>query len=240
MSNITIVSKIRFLAGLAPVILLLVGPILALAFSAFGSIPSTMKENQLAALGYAQGLDAALYQMEWGRTQSDGSQIVMDQQRRFADLLDSATHHVYTAEQGEKLEALAQAAKPTLDAFRSADPHDEAENAKMRDLHTMVTALLNADEAAIDSLSDAANGSARRFAALVIIAGIVLPMACFAVIWRFTAAMRTDLRAIRTQIERLAESSGAKDPSIAPALEAIDQAVTRLGFPKPNPMLAVQ
>ncbi len=238
MSNITIVSKVRFFAGLAPVILLLVSPILALAFSAFGSIPSTMKENQLAALGYAQGLDAALYKMEWGRTQSDGSQIVLDQQRRFADLLDSAAHHLYTAEQREKLEALAQAAKPTLDTFRGADPHDEAENARMRDLHTLVSDLLNADEAAIDIFSDAANGSARRFIVLVIIAGIVLPMVCFAAIWRFTALMRSDLRTIRTQLEWVEERSGAKDPSIAAALEAIDQAATRLGFPKPNPMLA--
>ena len=110
MANITIVSKIRLLAGIAPLVLLIVCPFVSLAFSAFGNIPATIKENQLASINYANGMDAALYKMEWGRTQPESAQIIVDQQRRFADMLDSAARNVYTAEQREKLQTLAQAA----------------------------------------------------------------------------------------------------------------------------------
>jgi hypothetical protein len=238
MANVTVVSKIRFLAGIAPVILLIVSPLLALALVAFGNIPADIKDEQLAATKYAEGLDAALYKMEWGRTQPDGVQIIVDQQRRFADYLDSAVHHVYTAEQHDRLGALVQAAKPTLDAFRHADPHDEVMNARMRDLHTAVTELENADEAALDQFSDAAKSRARQLLAIVIIAGVLVPMVCFALLWRLTQSTRADLRTIRTEFESVAENPVAKEPSIAHAIEAIDQALTRLGFPKPNPMLA--
>ena len=87
---------------------------------------------------YAQGMDAALYKMEWGRLQPESAQIIVDQQRRFADYLDSSVHHVYTDEQRDKIGAIAQAAKVRLDDFRHSDPHDEVMNAKMRDLHIMV------------------------------------------------------------------------------------------------------
>jgi hypothetical protein len=238
MANITIVSKIRLLAGIAPLVLLIVCPFASLAFSAFGNIPATIKENQLAAINYANGLDAALYKMEWGRSQPESAQIIVDQERRFADMLDSAAHNLYTTDQREKLHTLAQAAKPTLDAFRHADPRDEVENAKMRDLHMMVTNLLNADEAALDQYSDLTMNNARQFIVLIIIAGILLPIVCYAVIWRFTETVRTDLRTIRKRLEKIEELPAAKDPAIAPEIEVIDQTLTRLGFPKPNPMLA--
>jgi hypothetical protein len=238
MAKVTIVSKIRFLAGIAPTILLIVSPILALALLEFGNVPSTLRDEQLTALKYAQGVDAALYKMEWGRYQPDGPQIILDQQRRFADLLDSAVHRVYTPEQRDKLGALAQAAKPTLDAFRHADPHDEVENAKMRDLHNMITDLENADEAAIDQYADAVRSQAHMFIALAIIAGVVIPIVCFAIVWRMTQSVRLELRAIRGELERIAENPAAKESSMAPAIEGIDQALERLGFPKPNPMLA--
>jgi hypothetical protein len=238
MANVTVVSKIRFLAGIAPVILLIVSPIVALAFLEFGNVPSTIRDEQLAAIKYAQGLDAALYKMEWGRTQPDGVQIVVDQQRRFADFLDSAAHHVYTAAQRAKLEALAQAAKPALDTFRHADPHDEVMNARMRDLHTMVTELENADEAALDQFSEAVKSQAHLFIALAIIAGVAIPIVCFAVLWWMTQSLRADLRVIRAELERIAESPAAKEPSTARAIDGIDQTLARLGFPKPDPMLA--
>jgi hypothetical protein len=238
MANITIVSKIRLLAGIAPLVLLIVCPFASLAFSAFGNIPATIKENQLASINYANGMDAALYKMEWGRTQPESTQIIVDQQRRFADMLDSAARNLYTADQREKLQTLAQAAKPTLDTFRHADPRDEAENAKMRDLHMMVTNLLNADEAALDQYSDLTINRARQFIVLIVISGVLLPIVCYAVIWRFTETVRTDLRTMRAQLEKVEEQPGVKDPAIAPEIDAIDQTLTRMGFPKPNPMLA--
>lgn len=236
MSNITIITKLRFLAGIAPVVLLIVAPLLAVAFSAFGRIPSTMMDNEIAALRYAQGLDVALYKMEWGRTQPDGAQIVLDQQRRFADLMDSAARHVSTSDQRDKLAALAQAAKPTLDALRTADPHDEAVNSRMRDLHSKVSDLTNADDAALARLAASSESQARQFIVLALIAGVLLPLVCYAVIWRLTEAIRTDLQAIRRSLEKLTERP--TDASTAPDVQEIDQALTQLGFPKPNPMLA--
>lgn len=238
MANVTVVSKIRFLAGLMLVVLLIASPILALALLEFGNIPSSIRDEQIAAIKYAEGIDAALYKMEWGRYQPDGVQIIVDQQRRFADYLDSASGHIYTAEQRAKLDALAQAAKPTLDAFRHADPHDEVMAAKMRDLHATVTEVENADDAALEEYSDAARARARQLIALVIIAGVVVPAICFALLLGLTKSLRGDLRAMRTEMETVAENPLAKEPSIARAFEALDRALTRLGFPKPNPMLA--
>jgi hypothetical protein len=234
MSKVTITSKIRFLAGLAPVILLIVIPIIALEFWAFGSLPSSIKENQLAAVRYAEGLDSSLYKMEWGKTQPDGPEIVIDQQRRFADLLDYAARHLYTSEQRDSIQALAAAAKPTLDAFRHSDPHDEAVNKKMRDLHTLVTNLQNADEAALDQFSESTKAEARQFVIMALIAGLLLPMVCFIVIWRLTSGLRTDLREIRAQLERGSEPGAARNA----AFESINLTVTRMGYPKPNPMLS--
>ena len=127
MANVTVVSKIRFLAGIAPVILLIASPLLALAFLEFGNVPSDLRDEQLAALKYAQGLDAALYKMEWGRTnpmacKSSSTSSAASPTSSIPRSIMSTPH-----EQRAKLGALAQAAKPTLDAFRHADPHDEVD-----------------------------------------------------------------------------------------------------------------
>jgi hypothetical protein len=236
MSNITVITKLRFLAGIAPVVLLIVGPLLAVAFSAFGNIPSMMADNEIAAIRYAQGIDVALYKMEWGRTQPDGAQIVLDQQRRFADLIDSAARHVFTADQRDKITALAQAAKPTLDALRTADPRDESINSRMRDLHSKVSDLLNADDAAIARFAANSQNQARQFIVLVLIACVLLPLVCYAVIWRLTQGIRDDLQAMRQNLEKFSQHTGQPPP--APELQEIDQELTRLGFPRPNPMLA--
>lgn len=238
MANLTVVSKVRFFAGIAPVVLLVASPVLALAFLQFGNIPADIKDDQVASIKFAEGMDAALYKMEWGRAQPDAAQIIVDQQRRFADYLDSAVHHVYTDEQRDKIGALAREAKLTLDAFRHADPHDDVINAKMRDLHAMVSDLESADEAGLEQYADAARSRARQLAAVVIVTGILIPMVCFVVLWWLTQPMRGDLRAIRDAIENVKETPMAAEPSIASAIETIDQALNRQGFLKPNPMLA--
>lgn len=238
MANITVVSRIRFLAGIVPVILLIASPLLALAFLQFGEIPADIRDENVAAIKYAQGMDAALYKMEWGRMQPDGAQIIVNQQRRFADYLDSAVHHVYTDEQRDKIAAIAQAAKPRLDEFRHADPHDEVMNAKIRDLHVLVSDLQSSDDAALDRYADTASRRARQLVAIVIVVGILIPLTCFALLWRQTQSVRLDLRTMRTGLETIAENPAVKEASIAHVIEAIDQALTRQGFPKPNPMLA--
>jgi flagellar biosynthesis/type III secretory pathway M-ring protein FliF/YscJ len=236
MANITVVSKIRFLAGIAPAILLITSPLMALAFLAFGNIPSDIKEEQVDAFKYAEAADSALYKMEWGRYQPDGVQIIVDQQRRFADVLDSAAHHLYTDQQRAKLDALANEAKPTLDAFRHADPHDDVMIAKMRDLHTMVSDLENADDAALDEYSNAVKTRAHELVAVAIIAGVIVPLICFGLIWQLSADVRADLRAMRSELENAADLP--KEPAISRTIEVFDQVLARLGFPKPNPMLA--
>ncbi len=238
MAKVAAVSKIRLVAGIAPVILLIASPLLALAFLQFGNIPSDLQDEHLSAIKYAQGLDAALYRMEWGRTQPDGAQIVVDQQRRFAEYLDSAVHHVYTAEQRDKIGELAQTAKPTLDAYRHSDPHDEVMNGKMRDLHVMVSELENADEAALEQYSEAAKGRAHQLLAIVLVTGILIPMTCFALVWRLSQAMRADLRTIRNELDSLGDNPAARETSIARSIVAMDQALVKLGYPKPNPMFA--
>ncbi len=51
--------------------------------------------------------------------------------------------------------------------------------------------------------------------------------------------MRMELRTIRTEVEICHGRSGREGiPVLARMIGAIDQALTRLGFPKPNPMLA--
>ena len=81
--------------GLAPLVLLIASPLLALAFIQYGNIPADIKDEQVSAIKYADGLDAALYKMEWGRFQPDGVQIIVDQQRRFADY-STQRHIIFT------------------------------------------------------------------------------------------------------------------------------------------------
>ena len=238
MARITVITKIRFLAAVAPVVMLVAAPILALSFLGFGRLPDWMNNNEIAALRYAQGLNEALYKMEWGRTQPDGAQIVLDQQRRFAEMLDSAAQTAYTAGQRRSIDTLAGAAKPILDAFRKADPRDQSVDAGMRKLHVMVTDLLNADESALDGLAERSRARAREFAVLTVIATVLVPWICFALLFRIAGDTRAALREIRGRIESLAGRPEALAEGVQRELREIDAALDRLGFPKPNPMLA--
>ena len=94
MNNLTIVTKIRFIAAIAPAILLLAAAAIAGAFHVFGTAPREIYENEYAAARSAQGMENALYKMDWGRTQTDASQIVMDQQRGFISEIEVARQHI--------------------------------------------------------------------------------------------------------------------------------------------------
>ncbi len=238
MSRITIVTKIKFLAAVAPVVMLVAAPILAMAFSAFGGMPAAMQNNEIAALSDAHGIDESLYKMQWGRTQPDGAQIVLDQQRRFADLMDSAATSAYTAEQRSAVNALAAAAKPILDAFRKADPRDPSVEPGMEKLHALVINLINADETALTRVAHAIQSRAREFAILTLIVALVIPWICFAILFRIAGQGRVEMRAIRARVQSLAESPQATAKGVEREIEEIDASLTRLGFPKPNPMLA--
>src|SRR5712671_4674027 len=83
MNQLTIVTKLRLMAAIAPAILLLLALFLAEGFYIFGGIPRSIIDNQYASVRAAEGMDNSLFKMDWGRSQPDGPQIVLDQTRRF-------------------------------------------------------------------------------------------------------------------------------------------------------------
>ena len=103
-NNLTIVTKLRFMAALAPAILLLAAAVIVGAFHFFGGLPGELHENEYAAARAAQGMETALYKMDWGRTQPDASQIVMDQQRGFISEIEIARNHIGSRDQAELIE----------------------------------------------------------------------------------------------------------------------------------------
>ena len=110
------------MAALAPAILLLAAAVIVGAFHFFGGLPGELHENEYAAARAAQGMETALYKMDWGRTQPDASQIVMDQQRGFISEIEIARNHIGSRDQAELIEKIANDARPLFDAMRTASP----------------------------------------------------------------------------------------------------------------------
>ncbi len=65
MNNLTIVTKLRFTAAIAPAILLLAAAVIVGAFHFFGTVPGEIYENEYAAARAAEGMENALYKMDW-------------------------------------------------------------------------------------------------------------------------------------------------------------------------------
>ncbi|HYB92065.1 MAG TPA: hypothetical protein VEC38_13600, partial [Candidatus Binataceae bacterium] len=161
MNRLTIITKLRFAGAIAPALLLLAAPLLALSFYAFGAMPSVMNENEYAAVRAAEGMEAAIYKMDWGRTQPDASQIVLDQGRRLAGLIDSARNHLQTPEQEDRLQKIAEAAQPLIETMRKASPGDDSFEPRLRDLQGLVSELISADDAVLAEAASAAKSQAR-------------------------------------------------------------------------------
>ncbi|MGH7781549.1 MAG: hypothetical protein ACREQR_17180 [Candidatus Binataceae bacterium] len=239
MNRITIITKLRFIAAIAPVILLIASPILALEFYAFGAMPAVLHENQYAALESARGMENALYKMDWGRTQPDGSQIVRDQQRGFVGWIDGARSRASSQAQLDAIEKIAQAANPLFDSMRQAAPGDDSYEPRMRDLQGLVADLISADDAVMLTISDRAEARARVMIILTVVAAVIVPWVCLIAIVRMTAGGGDALREIRHSVENIAERADAASSSeFAKDLGAIDARLAELGYPKPNPMLA--
>src|ERR1035437_10048168 len=66
MNNLTIVTKLRFMAAIAPAILLLAAALIAGAFHGFGTAPREIYENEYAAARAAQGMENAVEEWWWG------------------------------------------------------------------------------------------------------------------------------------------------------------------------------
>jgi hypothetical protein len=234
MNNLTIVTKLRFMAAIAPAILLITAVVIAAALHAFGALPREIHENEYAAARAAQGMETALYKMDWGRTQPDASQIVIDQQRGFISEIEIARQHIGSREQAEKIEKIANDARPLFDALRTASPSDDSLEPKLRDLQATVADLISLDDAALIAVANSAESQARTMVAITIIALVAIPWICFVVIASLTGNLYKELKEIRRRIDDIAEHG----PTPSNDISTLDEALTKLGFPKPNPMLA--
>jgi hypothetical protein len=230
MNNLTIVTRLRFIAALAPAILLIAAAVIAGALYVFGTLPREIHDNEYAAERAAQGMEAALYKMDWGRTQPDASQIVMDQQRGFISEIEIARQHIASREQAELIEKIANDALPLFDA----SPSDDSLEPKIRDLQGKVADLISLDDAAVIAVADRAESQARLMIAITILALVVVPWICFAVIARLSGNLYKELKEMRRRVDDLAEHA----PTPSEDISALDEALTKLGFQKPNPMLA--
>lgn len=222
------------MAAIAPAILLLAAAMIVGAFRFFGTMPGAIHENEDAAARAAAGMENALYKMDWGRTQSDASQIVMDQQRGFISDIEIARQHIGSREQAEKIEKIANDARPLFDALRTASPGDDSLEPRMRDMQGTVADLMSLDDAALIAVASGAESLSRKMIAITIVALIAIPWICFAVIASLTGNLYKELKQMRRHVEALAEHQ----PAAPQDTHALDEALTKLGFPKPNPMLA--
>jgi hypothetical protein len=234
MNNLTIVTKLRFMAAIAPAILLIAAVVIAGAFHLLGALPRELHENENAAARAAQGMETALYKMDWGRTQPDASQIVIDQQRGFISDIEIARQHIGSREQAERIEKIANDARPLFDAMRTASPSDDSLEPKIRDLQGTVADLISLDDAAVLAVANSAESQSRSLIAITIVALVAVPWICFVMIARLSSNLYKELKEMRRRLDDLAEAA----PTASDDINALDQALTKLGFSKPNPMLA--
>jgi hypothetical protein len=234
MNRITIITRMRALAAIAPAILLLVGIAIAGAFYVFGATPELIYETQYMSARAADGMEASLFKMDWGRYQPDGGQIVMDQQRRFVSWVDLARSRADSQAQLDRVQKIAEASGPVFDAMRKSGPGDDSVEPSLRSLEGLVSDLSSAQEASMLAVAARVEASARIMIVLTIAAVIIVPWVCFVLLYRASGLAGAELREIRRNFTLLHDRGGAA----APELSAIDECLARLGFPKPNPMLA--
>lgn len=234
MNKLNIGIKLRFIAALAPAILLIASAVIIGAFHFFGTMPRAIYENQYAAARAAEGMENALYKMDWGRSQQDSSQIVMDQVRGFIAEIDSARVHIGNRDEAERIEKIANDAKPLFEAMRTAQPGDDSLEPRLRDLQGTVADLMSVDDADLLAAAASAESTARTMIAITIAGAIAIPWICFIVIARLSGVLYAELREIRMRFDALAERANLPPEDS----RALDEALNKLGFPKPNPMLA--
>ncbi len=233
MNKVTIVAKLRLIAAAAPALLVIVTIFIAEALHAFGAIPRGIIDNQYASVRAAEGMENALFKMDWGRSQPDGPQIVLDQTRRFIDYIETARAHMTTRDQSEKIAKIATDAKPILEALHNTPPGDDALEPRLRELEGSVADLIGLEEAVLLEIATGAESQATTLIAITVVGAIVIPWICFFLIVRLSGGLFAELKEIRRRVEDLAERGASADD-----LHAIDDALSKLGFPKPNPMLA--
>ena len=234
MNNLTITTKLRFVAVVAPVLLIVVAALIVGAFHFFGTMTRAIHDNQYAASRSAEGMETALYKMDWGRSQPDSSQIILDQQRGFIAEIETARAHMGSREQAERIEKIANDAKPLFEAMRTAQPGDDSLEPRLRDLQGTVADLMSVDDEMLLAAAANAESTARTMIAITIVGVVVIPWICFFVIARMTGRLYAELREIRRRFDALAECAQSPGDDA----REVDKALTELGFAKPNPMLA--
>lgn len=234
MNNLTFTTKLRFIAALAPAILLIVAAVIVGTLHFFGTMPQAIYDNQYAAARAAEGMENALYKMDWGRMQPDSSQIVIDQERGFIGEIETARVHIGNREQAERIEKIANDAKPLFEAMRTAQPGDDTLEPRLRELQGTVADLMSVDDAALIAVAASAESEARTMIAITIAGAVVVPWICFIVIARLSGRLHAELREIRARFDALATRADSQSDDT----RALDEALSKLGFPKPNPMLA--
>jgi hypothetical protein len=234
MTRITILTKLRFVAALAPLLMVIAAPVLAMAFYVFGAMPTVLNGDEIQALRAAHGMELALYKMDWGRTQPDGMQIVQDQQRRFVNWVSVARDHVETRAQYDALGRIAKTANPIFTAMRKAQPGDQSLEPDLVKLQGLVNDLSSADDAVLEDVASRAHTRATVMIVVVVVAGFIVPWGCFAIVARLCGGAQIALRDIRHRVDDLIDRAGEPNED----LRAIDERMTELGFARRNPMLA--
>jgi len=234
MNKITIITKLRAVAAITPAVLLIVALVMGGGFYVFGATPRAIYDTQYLSARAADGMESALFKMDWGRNQPDGCQIVIDQQRRFASWVDTARARADSQGQLDRIQKIAAAAVPVFDSLRKAAPGDDTLEPSLQNLEGLVADLSSADEASILAVASRAESEAQILIVIVIVGAIAVPWACFLAFYKMSGKAGEKLREMRQNFTALAERGAAG----APELESIDERLARLGFPRPNPMLA--
>src|SRR5260370_32917981 len=174
--------------------------------------------------------------MGWGRAEADAPLIVIDKRGAFISDIEIARQHIANRDQAERIEKIATAARPLFDAMRTASPSDESLEPKLRDLQGTVADLMSLDDAALIAVANSAESQARLMIAITIVALVAIPWICFVVIARLSGNLYKELKEMRRRVDDLAEHT----PTMSDDISTLDGALTKLGFPKPNQMLAEQ
>ncbi len=237
MVRIAVVTRIRFLALIAPLVMLLAAPFIAGGLYVFGGQIDSMRDRELTALRAAREMEVALYQMEWARTQHDRDQILIDQQRAFAHWLDLARDHAETSEQGQIITAIEQDADPLFGLLRSTAPGDENADRMARNLRARISDLIGAGDQVLIDLAAASRRAATRLIVVTLVAAVAIPWLCFAALYAAGGTLKAELRSMRDCAEHLRDRPAAA-LTADEDFNSIDQSLARLGFPRPDPMLA--
>ena len=228
------IARLRLLALIAPIVLLIAAALLATGIYLMGQTIDFLQQQPLAALDAAHAMDTALYKMEWARSRADREQILFDQRRQFNQSLQTARDLALGNQQRVAVQQLIQQVDTALDALRTAAPDDDSAERAARHLHESITDLISADVATLSAQGDQLQQQAYRLIGLTLFAAVLVPWLCFAGIAMSSAKIRAGLRSLRQQLD------SAQPRSIAPqsALSSIDETLDSLGFPRPNPMLS--